>query len=194
MTVIEWQDFIKDRISRIDKTLEIDKREVKKAMDIVFKQIIYDNKDNNDMIDTLSHTFTSVAVTYDADIDKYVAEYPATPIFVNNSYNLCIRFVTYDGSEDIDFCPVTESDIYLLEGQTVDLVDDVIPYTKERDRIVFWDGIDDGSEILTTGVKIKMLIPISEMENTDEMFIPDKGENDFIMMVLNIMGITQPQT
>lgn len=192
MTVVQWTDILRDRIIRINKALQLDKREVKKAMSLAFNQLLSESPNKTELYNTYSREYTDVEVVLDAITLRYYSEYPVSVLFYGDDLQKSVRNINDDAGESLDYVPIKEEEYYLWEGQAVFLIDDSVYYYIQKDKIVFLTGVDEDSEILTNGIRMKLLTSLEDYADSDEVQVPDNKEREFGIYVLEFLGITPP--
>lgn len=190
MQRIEYQQIIKNILAPVDNTGRFHMENIKIACDIVYSQWLSRIDDSlvGDL-DLFAKEYTSQIVTLDATKNLYYTTLP-TPIVPIPGITSGIRRINTDQGMDQDFCPITEQEIFLMDGSVTHTTDTTIYYWLQGSTI--WYNESMTSDIATAGVRISVLPRFSGFATTDSVNIPGASDMDFISAVLQLLAPTAP--
>jgi hypothetical protein len=136
----------------------------------------------------------SLTVYYDALRDKYYSQLPVGITSINN--NSGIRMIYPIKSEKDSFIPRAQTDNFLMGNLDVENLTDIVRYTYESNNQVYYSGNKDllcRIHKQNEYVYAKLAVKFSELEDTDEINIPD-GKNEAVFQyVMQAMMQTKPE-
>ena len=190
MQRIEVQQFVKNILAPVDNTGRFHMENIKIACDIVYSQWLsrIDDALVGDL-DLFAKEYTSQTVTLDATRNLYYSTLP-TPIVPIPGITSGIRRINTDEGLDLDFAPITEQEINLMDGSVTHTTDTTIYYWLQGSTI--WYNESMTSDIATAGVRIAVLPRFSGFATTDSINIPGAADMDFISAVIQLLAPTAP--
>lgn len=147
--------------------------------------------------------FTAVAVSYDATALIYYSSFP-TDTVSGVSITIMpvplpdkasgIRRISTVAQGGITFFPMDQREMELVSDSIfVNSVNTKIGYVVTQDRVEYYN-MDVATA--TAGVRMDILVPFSDYDETDQILIPEmpeSGGKTFTDMVLAILGVIIPQ-
>ena len=132
--------------------------------------------------DPYTKEYQSVAISQDGNTNVYYSTLPSPIIMIPRKAGNGIMRISGMTSNSIEFVPMTNNMLQTIEGLEVDDVDDVVGYVFKNGRIEY-QGMT--ATIAAGIVKMELIIPFEEYEDTDYVQIPT-GSNEII-----IQGVVQ---
>lgn len=136
-------------------------------------------------IDPYTKEYKDVSISQDADTDMYYSTLPDQIVLIPRRAGngiVSIRPMNNDGN--VEYVPITDGTLRIIEGLEVDLIDDVVGYSFTNGRIEY-KGMTES--IAADNVRIKLVIPFESYAETDYVQIPTGSNDTLISMVLNKM-------
>jgi len=200
MTKEEIVYTIKAMLHSVDKTSKYHPNLIAMRCNFVWAQILNDAfKKEPGTLDFFAKEYNGIAVSTDATTTKYYADLPAPiMVFQSNQRGLPsikegIRHISTDTGDDLEFVPISETELRLSEGLEVDQVKSTVGtstiyYIPRFDKVIFVKNMSSGQA--AAGVTMRLVIPFNEYDDTDHLPIPSGMGETFINTVVQaMMGI-----
>jgi len=170
-------DLVRNRLgaSSVDRLKKADPRTVELAIAAVMNTVFYEafRKDTSNL-DTYTKTYENVAVSQDPDTEIYYSTLPANVVQFPIVGDGVVGINEMKG-EDVMFVPLPSSDFEMMYGLEVDLIDDVIKYTR-KGNIVEYVNFDS----TITAVRMDLVVDFTEWDDDEDVPIPS-GQDINIM-------------
>jgi hypothetical protein len=143
---------------------------VEKILNNIYNEIVHTYYNQGKVVNNSMFT-KRYSQTFSTDIDtgiKYLA-YPEKFVAISDSQG-AVRFIKAKSTYGITFEPIKDSDLHYFIGSEIALIDEVVGYVSNQERVDLFGEID--SAILTSGVFMDVVIPFEAYESTDEIHIP----------------------
>ncbi len=167
----------------VDETDYTNEAWIEKVMTLVYAEMVsaYDFDLENSRYFTKDY---EVAVLQDSVTDFYYSAFPAKIIYVQDAAG-AVRFISPKKQKGLVFVPIMDTDLELIQELNTNIVDTKIKYTVGRDKIRY-DGIT--SDLITSGVLIRLVVAFDAYEYTDEIYIPSDQQKTFIDQIILFIG------
>lgn len=132
--------------------------------------------------------YQDVAIIQDTNTDVYYSVLPAPIIVIPRRAGSGIVRISGMNSSSVEYVPMTNGDFKVIDGLEVDLIDDVVGYIFKHGRIEYY-GMT--TELVASTVKMELVIPFEEYNDTDYVQIPT-GTDDMIIKNIIQMLMGQP--
>lgn len=127
--------------------------------------------------DPYTREYTNVAIDYDSNTEMYYSTLPAKIIILPRRAGNGVMWISGMTSKSVEFVPITNGHLKVMDGLEVDQLDDVIGYVYRNGRIEYW-GMT--SAIAADDVRMGLVIPFEEYDMEDEVPLP-VGADEMIM-------------
>lgn len=136
-------------------------------------------------LDPYTKEYNDVAIAQDATTGVYYSELPAPIIPIPRMAGNGIVRISSTGSNELDFVPVTNSQLKVMYNLMVnDVTDDVISYVFKNGRIEYYGmSADEAAET----VNLELVVPFEAYDDTDYVSLPTGSSEALIEMVVNFM-------
>lgn len=172
-----------------DLSSKYDPRIISYHIGMIFNQIFYETfRKNASELDLYSQEYDGVKVLKSPETNEYYSELPNT--LVQMPFSAGIRQIRGSGllEESITFKPTTASQASVLSrGQLGEANNDIWYYVMGKN--VYYVFMDEN----ITSVKIVMLSPFQDLEDTAEIYIPSGKEETLFQAVINSFTNMPPQ-
>jgi len=135
--------------------------------------------------DPYTKEYTEVDIEQDSKTNVYYSELPA-PVIQLPRIGDGIMHIAGMTSSSVEYVPMTNGQLKLIDGLEVDQIDDVIGYVFKNGRIEYY-GMS--ATIVSGQVRMLLVIPFEEYAEDDYVQIPTGSDDMLIKKVLElIMG------
>ena len=188
----QWVSLVRQRASTPDKTIDL--RVASAACSAAYIALINELSRRNIVeLDAYSRQYKSIAISTDSDGSKY-SIIPAKIVPISNPQE-GIREISTSTGTGLEFVPISNNNLRLVQDLDVNLVDEIVGYTlvqnSDGNWIVEYNGIPDA----ITSVKMRIVIAFDEYLDSQEILIPSGTDNKFkfLDLALNYLIGMQPK-
>ncbi len=148
---------------------------------------------NNWFYDFMTKAYL-MKVEFDETRDKYFSNLPAAVTSINS--NSAVRLIYPVHSEQSAFLPRSQTDNFLMGELDVNRFMDIVKFTVESNLKIYYTG---GTDLLCAiykrneNVYAKLAVKFSELEDTDEITIPDGKNAAIFEYVKQVMMQIKPE-
>jgi len=128
--------------------------------------------------------YKSVAISQDATTETYYSTLPSPIVVLPRKAGSGIMRISGLTSTSVEFVPMTNGDLQTIDGLEVDDIDDVIGYVFKNGRVEY-QGMT--ATVAAGTVKMELVIPFEEYEDTDYVQIPTGSNEMIIQGVVNLL-------
>lgn len=194
MTKAEIISFVKNNLSKVDKTNKYHNVVIEKAITIAFNQG-YSNVFDQDprLLDNYTRTYgaggTPIAIAADGDTGIYTATLPV-PYVPFKDKRSGVRHVASVAPGSFKFYPITKKEFDLLANTLTGELNANDPrgyYVVRGDSLEFY-GAD---AVAAAGCRMDIVIPFDEHASSDQVLIPFAKDMELVLAVVEALkGIT----
>lgn len=136
--------------------------------------------------DSYTKQYLSVAIALDATTDEYYSVLPAPIVQLPRA---CDGILHISGmtSKSVEFVPITNTQLQVMEGLDVNIIDDVVGYVFKHGRIEY-QGMT--AAIAAGTVKMSLVIPFEEYDYDDLVSVPTGADEELIKRVMTLIAGT----
>ena len=128
--------------------------------------------------------YQSVAIAQDSSTEVYYSVLPSEIIMIPRKAGNGIMRISGMTSTSVEYVPITNSDLQVIDGLDVNTIDDVVGYVFKNGRVEY-----QGMTATLAGgtVKMELVIPFEAYEDEDYVQIPTGSDDMLIQGVVKML-------
>jgi hypothetical protein len=181
-------ELIKLRLKNVDSTEQFHPRFIEGVCDLVWASWCSASTVSASQ-DVNFYTKLYDGVEVDVDGEFFYSVLPS-PILNLDRIGGGVISINQINARDNDFKPIREKDFRLMKGQEVNRTGTDIYYYVTYDHVYYGGSMTD--EIAEDGVDMRLSIPFSKYDLSEELPLPSGKEMEFVQAAINILVGTPP--
>jgi hypothetical protein len=133
--------------------------------------------------DPYTKEYTGVAISQDGTTNIYYSTLPAPVVQLPRVGDGIIQ-ISGDTSQSVEFVPITNNMLQVIDGLEIDTIDDVVGYSFKNGRIEY-QGMNN--TIASGTVRMLLVIPFEHYSEDDYVQIPTGADEALIRSVIDLI-------
>lgn len=128
--------------------------------------------------------YQSIAIAQDSNTNVYYSVLPSKIIMIPRKAGNGVIRISGMTSESVEYVPITNGELQVMDGLEIDIVDDVVGYAFKNGRVEYKEMT---AAIAAGTVKMELVIPFEAYEDEDLIQIPTGSDEIIIQGVMRML-------